>query len=146
MRSMSRPSCLRTGRASRCSAAGAATNAARGSCARFATPRAAGSGRCCHPTITRCTKTICTSIWAEANSAAKGGAMTETRIPSRVFPDATQGAVDAEKIVHTAQTDSPSYKLAFQDNDFLLRPDLRPVRFQLELLKPELFLDEANIE
>ncbi|HTI31508.1 MAG TPA: LOG family protein [Sphingomonas sp.] len=71
--------------------------------------------------------------------------MTETRIPSRVFPDATQGAVDAEKIVHTAQTDSPSYKLAFQDNDFLLRPDLRPVRFQLELLKPELFLDEANI-
>ena len=29
--------------------------------------------------------------------------------------------------------------------DFLLRPDLRPVRFQLELLKPELLLDEANI-
>ncbi len=71
--------------------------------------------------------------------------MTETRIPSRVFPDATQGAEDAEKIVHTAQTDSPSYKLAFQDNDFMLRPDLRPVRFQLELLKPELFLDEAEI-
>jgi hypothetical protein len=29
--------------------------------------------------------------------------------------------------------------------DFLLREDLRPVRFQLELLKPELMLDEANI-
>ena len=29
--------------------------------------------------------------------------------------------------------------------DFLLREDLRPVRFQLELLKPELLLDEANI-
>jgi uncharacterized protein (TIGR00730 family) len=71
--------------------------------------------------------------------------MNETRIPSRVFPDASQGAVDAKKITHTAQTDSPSYKLAFQDNDFLLRPDLRPVRFQLELLKPELFLEEANI-
>ena len=27
--------------------------------------------------------------------------------------------------------------------DFLLREDLRPVRFQLELLKPELLLDEA---
>ena len=38
-----------------------------------------------------------------------------------------------------------SYKLAFQDMDFLLREDLRPVRFQLELLKPELLLDEANI-
>jgi uncharacterized protein (TIGR00730 family) len=71
--------------------------------------------------------------------------MTETRIPTRVFPDASQAAVDAEKIVSTPQTQSPSYKLAFQDNDFLLRPDLRPVRFQLELLKPELFLDEAKI-
>ena len=71
--------------------------------------------------------------------------MTETQIPARVFPDASQGAADAENIVHTAQTDSPSYKLAFQDNAFLLRPDLRPVRFQLELLKPELFLDEAQI-
>jgi uncharacterized protein (TIGR00730 family) len=29
--------------------------------------------------------------------------------------------------------------------DFLLREDLRPVRFQLELLKPELLLDEARI-
>ena len=38
-----------------------------------------------------------------------------------------------------------SYKLAFQDIDFLLREDLRPVRFQLELLKPELLLNEANI-
>jgi predicted Rossmann-fold nucleotide-binding protein len=30
--------------------------------------------------------------------------------------------------------------------DFLLREDLRPVRFQLELLKPEVMLDEAGIE
>ena len=29
--------------------------------------------------------------------------------------------------------------------DFLLREDLRPVRFQLELLKPELLLEEAKI-
>ena len=43
------------------------------------------------------------------------------------------------------QTESEAYKLAFQDNDFLLRPDLRPVRFQLELLKPELLMNEANI-
>ncbi len=30
-------------------------------------------------------------------------------------------------------------------SEFLLREDLRPVRFQLELLKPELLLNEANI-
>jgi uncharacterized protein (TIGR00730 family) len=43
------------------------------------------------------------------------------------------------------QTDSAAYKLAFQDSEFLLREDLRPVRFQLELLKPELLLNEADI-
>ncbi|MFL6842944.1 MAG: LOG family protein, partial [Sphingomicrobium sp.] len=42
-------------------------------------------------------------------------------------------------------TESSAYALAFQDNEFLLREDLRPVRFQLELLKPELFMNEANI-
>lgn len=45
----------------------------------------------------------------------------------------------------TAQTRSPSYRLAFRDEDFLLREELRPVRFQLELLKPEMLLDEARI-
>jgi len=44
------------------------------------------------------------------------------------------------------QTESAAYKLAFQDTEFLLREDLRPVRFQLELLKPELFLNEAGID
>jgi uncharacterized protein (TIGR00730 family) len=43
------------------------------------------------------------------------------------------------------QTESEAYKLAFQDKEFLLREDLRPVRFQLELLKPELLMNEANI-
>jgi uncharacterized protein (TIGR00730 family) len=43
------------------------------------------------------------------------------------------------------QTESEAYKLAFQDIDFLLREDLRPVRFQLELLKPELLMNEAKI-
>ena len=40
---------------------------------------------------------------------------------------------------------TPAYKLAFQDTDFLLREELRPVRFQLELLKPQLLLDEAGV-
>jgi uncharacterized protein (TIGR00730 family) len=71
--------------------------------------------------------------------------MTDTRVPSRVFPRASQDAETAKDSVSTPQTQHPAYKLAFQDMDFLLREDLRPVRFQLELLKPELLLDEANI-
>jgi len=45
----------------------------------------------------------------------------------------------------TPQTQNPAYKLAFSDTDFLLRDELRPVRFQLELLKPEMLLDEARV-
>jgi uncharacterized protein (TIGR00730 family) len=43
------------------------------------------------------------------------------------------------------QQRDPAYRLAFADTDFLLRQELRPVRFQLELLKPEMLLDEAGI-
>ena len=71
--------------------------------------------------------------------------MTETRIPSRVFPRAAAEAETAKQGVSTPQTEHPAYKLAFQDMDFLLSEELRPVRFQLELLKPELLLDEAKI-
>lgn len=71
--------------------------------------------------------------------------MTDTRVPSRVFPRARQEADRAKGGVSTPQTQDPAYRLAFQDMDFLLREDLRPVRFQLELLKPELVIDEAGI-
>ena len=71
--------------------------------------------------------------------------MTETRVPSRVFPRAKQDAETAKTAVSTPQTEHPAYKLAFQDMDFLLREDLRPTRFQLELLKTQLILEEAHI-
>jgi uncharacterized protein (TIGR00730 family) len=45
----------------------------------------------------------------------------------------------------TPQTASPAYRLAFADEDFLLRPDLRAVRLQLELMKPELLQQEMGI-
>jgi len=45
----------------------------------------------------------------------------------------------------TPQTQHQAYRLAFRDTEFLLRDELRPVRFQLELLKPEMLLEEANI-
>ena len=72
--------------------------------------------------------------------------MTKKKIEEPKFRPAKQEAKDANKGLQTPQTMSDAYKLAFQDNEFLLRQDLRPVRFQLELLKPELLLDEAGIE
>ncbi|MEE9442826.1 MAG: TIGR00730 family Rossman fold protein [candidate division Zixibacteria bacterium] len=39
----------------------------------------------------------------------------------------------------------PSYRLAFEDSDFLMLDELRPVRLQLELAKTELSLREHNI-
>lgn len=41
---------------------------------------------------------------------------------------------------------SPSYRLAEDDTDFLRRGDLRPVRMQLELLKPEMILTDARVD
>jgi len=64
---------------------------------------------------------------------------------NRVFSPAREEADFAARATSSPQTEDPAYRLAFQDMDFLLREDLRPVRFQLELLKPELLLDEAKI-
>ncbi|HEX8056060.1 MAG TPA: TIGR00730 family Rossman fold protein [Novosphingobium sp.] len=70
----------------------------------------------------------------------------EQKLTRRRFYKAEQEASFAEAKEHTTpQTQSPSYKLAFRDTDFLLREELRPVRFQLELLKTEMLLEEANI-
>ena len=71
--------------------------------------------------------------------------MTDPVPPKRVFHPAREEAEVANQPTSSPQTRDPAYQLAFQDLDFLLREDLRPVRFQLELLKPELLLDEAGI-
>ena len=72
--------------------------------------------------------------------------MTNKDIKDRRFYEAKQEARFAEAAPHeTPQTQDPAYKLAFQDNEFLLRDELRPVRFQLELQKPEMLLNEAEI-
>ncbi len=42
--------------------------------------------------------------------------------------------------------DSSTYRLAEQDVEFLARPELRPVRVQLELLKPEMALSEQQVD
>lgn len=64
------------------------------------------------------------------------------------FPSAAEDKRSHEASVardQTPQTQSPSYRLAFTDLDFLTQRDLRPIRLQLELLKPELLLQEENI-
>ncbi|NOU02108.1 MAG: TIGR00730 family Rossman fold protein [Novosphingobium sp.] len=76
--------------------------------------------------------------------------MTENKIEKRLhrrrFYKAEQEAGFVEAHSHdTPQTLDPAYRLAFRDTDFLLREELRPVRFQLELLKCEMLLEEAKI-
>ena len=40
----------------------------------------------------------------------------------------------------------PSYRLAYMDHDFIRSDDLRPLRLELELMKPEMFLDAMGIK
>jgi len=71
----------------------------------------------------------------------------KTQLAGRNFPTVQQ-VVDAVGPKPLPQYEGPnsSYKLAFADTDFLLRESLRPVRMQLELLKPEMIQDEQGIE
>ncbi|GGC31137.1 lysine decarboxylase [Novosphingobium marinum] len=70
----------------------------------------------------------------------------EKDVTERKFYKAEQEASFEDAHPHdTPQTQHPAYQLAFRDTDFILRDELRPVRFQLELLKPEMLLEEANI-
>ncbi|MCB1735031.1 MAG: LOG family protein [Hyphomicrobiaceae bacterium] len=52
----------------------------------------------------------------------------------------------ARRIPDTPQTRAPSYRLAFSDEEFMTSDEMRGVRFQLEYLKPELWLRERGIE
>ena len=69
---------------------------------------------------------------------------TKTELTARNFPSAQE---DVDNAAATDRYKGPesAYNLAFTDTDFLLRDELRPVRMQLELLKPELILKEQGI-
>ncbi|SMR82363.1 hypothetical protein SAMN04488030_2713 [Aliiroseovarius halocynthiae] len=60
--------------------------------------------------------------------------------------DSHQDREAAHHTPDTPQTRAPAYKLAFDDPEFLCRDELRPVRLQLELLKPELLMQEYGVE
>jgi uncharacterized protein (TIGR00730 family) len=66
------------------------------------------------------------------------------QLTARNFPSAQEEAAVAEASRYGGP--ESAYQLAFTDTEFLLREELRPVRMQLELLKPELIQRERNIE
>ena len=65
--------------------------------------------------------------------------------PSKCFPSASDSIKDAALCVVSAQTQSESYRLAFDDSKFMLRDELRAVRLQLEIMKPEIIQQELGI-
>jgi uncharacterized protein (TIGR00730 family) len=68
-----------------------------------------------------------------------------TDLTARNFPSAQQEAVSKAPASLYGGPKS-AYRLAFTDTEFLLREELRPVRMQLELLKPELVQTEWGIQ
>jgi uncharacterized protein (TIGR00730 family) len=66
-------------------------------------------------------------------------------LTDRNFPSAKEDATSAAP-PSIYQGPESAFRLAYTDHDFLLRDELRPVRLQLELLKPELVQKEAGIE
>lgn len=67
-------------------------------------------------------------------------------IEENPFPTAAQDLASASLKADTPQTRSPTYSLAYTDQEFLLRDELRPVRLQLEFLKPDLIQSEEGVE
>ncbi len=61
------------------------------------------------------------------------------------LPHSHEDLERAKAVPDTPQTRAPAYRLAWNDEDFMTRRELRPVRLQLELLKPEMALSERGI-
>lgn len=70
--------------------------------------------------------------------------MAKRRHPTPLRTSSQDVAV-SRKAPDTPQTRSPTYRLAFADDEFLTSEDIRGVRFQLEYLKPEMRLRESGI-
>jgi uncharacterized protein (TIGR00730 family) len=66
-------------------------------------------------------------------------------LTARNFPSAVEEAAAQARSGRYGGPES-AYRLAFTDTEFLLRDELRPVRMQLELLKPELVQREQGVE
>lgn len=67
------------------------------------------------------------------------------KLTARNFPSAHDEAV-AQQPIHRYEGPESAYRMAFADGEFLLREELRPVRVQLELMKPELVQQDQGVE
>jgi uncharacterized protein (TIGR00730 family) len=61
------------------------------------------------------------------------------------LPHADEDLERSRSVPDTPQTRAATYRLAWNDEEFMTRRELRPVRLQLELLKPEMILAERGI-
>ena len=61
------------------------------------------------------------------------------------LPHSDEDLERAKRAPDTPQTRAATYRLAWDDPEFMTRRELRPVRLQLELLKPEMILAERGI-
>ncbi|MEO3997662.1 LOG family protein [Mesorhizobium sp. CAU 1732] len=61
------------------------------------------------------------------------------------LPHSDEDLERAKSVPDTPQTRAPAYRLAWDDEEFMTRRELRAVRLQLELLKPEMMLAERGI-
>ncbi|MFN4291997.1 MAG: LOG family protein [Permianibacter sp.] len=72
--------------------------------------------------------------------------MAKSRTRKRVYPTAKETLRAARQCQNTEQTESPTYRLAFADDDYLLSDDTRAVRLMLEWMKFDDLLDNAGVE
>jgi uncharacterized protein (TIGR00730 family) len=70
--------------------------------------------------------------------------MKPTDAPTRNFPTAKEEIRTLQP--HPYDGPGSAYELAFKDETFLLRQDMRAVRMQLELMKPELVQNEQGVK
>ena len=61
------------------------------------------------------------------------------------FPSSSEDRARQTAKPRTPQTLSPTYRLAYDDPDFLASEPMRGVRLQLELMKPDMALTQAGI-
>jgi uncharacterized protein (TIGR00730 family) len=61
------------------------------------------------------------------------------------FPSANEDRLATRLDPDTPQTLSPSYRLSYEDPDFLMRDELRGTRLGLEFLKPDLLMRDRGI-
>ncbi|WP_317992550.1 LOG family protein [Bartonella gliris] len=74
------------------------------------------------------------------------GKMKEEKKSWCSFLHAREAIQQVHEVSDTAQIHSPSYRLAYIDQDFMMRPELRSQRIGLEFLKPEITFQEYSIQ